>query len=83
MRAEATPSLKRSMVVDHVTGGEKLDDIRTSFGTFLRKGSTPTIDAIERRVAEWSQVPVENQEDLQVLRCARAQPRPPPRLTCW
>ena len=58
----------RTQVVDPDTGGEKLDDIRTSFGTFLRKGETDVIAAIERRVAEWSQVPLANQEQLQILR---------------
>ena len=59
-------------VVDPDTGGEKMDDIRTSFGTFLAKGETEMIRAIEARVAEWSQVPDAHQEQLQILRCVLA-----------
>jgi hypothetical protein len=59
-------------VVDPDTGGEKMDDIRTSFGTFLAKGETEMIRAIEARVAEWSQVPDAHQEQLQILRCVVA-----------
>ena len=63
----------RAQVVDPDTGGEKLDDIRTSFGTFLAPGETDVIRRIEERVAQWSQVPLQNQEQLQILRCvARA-----------
>ncbi len=62
----------RTQVVDPDTGGEKLDDIRTSFGTFLSRGETPVIAAVERRVAAWAQVPEQNAENLQILRRARA-----------
>ena len=57
-------------MVDPDTGGEKLDDIRTSFGTFLARGETDVIRRVEQRVAEWAQVPEENAEQLQILRCA-------------
>ena len=59
-------------MVDPDTGGEKLDDIRTSFGTFLARGETDIIRQVELRVADWAQVPEENAEQLQILRCAAA-----------
>jgi len=56
------------MVVDPESGEGKLDDVRTSWGMFLDTAETPMVKAIEERVAEWAQVPVRNQEQLQVLR---------------
>ena len=68
----ADGSLCAAQVVDPDTGGEKLDDIRTSFGTFLARGETDIIRQVELRVAEWAQVPEENAEQLQILRCVVA-----------
>jgi len=72
--ASASPPLLTAclQVVDPDTGGEKLDDIRTSFGTFLARGETDIIRQVELRVAEWAQVPEENAEQLQILRYAPA-----------
>ncbi|KAG2495663.1 hypothetical protein HYH03_006263 [Edaphochlamys debaryana] len=51
-------------------GGETayINNIRTSYGTFLRRNYDPIIAAIEERVAIWSHFPVSHQEDMQVLR---------------
>jgi hypothetical protein len=46
------------------------DETRTSWGTFLRPGQTDVVRAVEARVAAWTQVPVANQERMQVLRYA-------------
>ena len=69
VRRDADGLLGAAQVVDPDTGGEKLDDIRTSFGTFLARGETDIIRQVELRVAEWAQVPEENAEQLQILRC--------------
>jgi hypothetical protein len=76
-----------AQVVDPDTGGEKLDDIRTSFGTFLARGETDVIRQVELRVAEWAQVPEENAEQLQILRCVgrrsiRVEQAPYARVPC-
>lgn len=35
---------------------------------FIRRFQDPVIKNIERRIALWTQIPLENQEDIQVLR---------------
>ena len=67
----AAAALSRSTVVDngHV-GGSVVDQIRTSTGTFLPLGAESgdrVVEAIERRIAELTMLPEENQEALQVL----------------
>ena len=48
-----------------------------SYGTFLDTAQTSMIRGIEERVATFSQVPQDHQEQLQVLQCAPAAlPRP-------
>ena len=68
-----TPHLKRSTVVggrDKKTGQDKsvLDDVRTSFGTFLPKKFDDVLDRVERRVEDFSQISYDNQEQLQLLK---------------
>lgn len=63
----AHAQMKRSTVVGGKDGGV-VDDIRTSYGTFLRRNQDPVIKAIEQRLAIWSQLPASHQEDMQVLR---------------
>ena len=63
----AGPHLARSKVVDSKNGGETVDPIRTSNGTFIRRRSDSIISTIEDRVARFTHLPVANQEDLQVL----------------
>ncbi|GBF94788.1 prolyl 4-hydroxylase-like [Raphidocelis subcapitata] len=58
----------RSHVVDVKTGVNKMDEIRTSWGGAIDRGVDPVISAIENRIAEWTHLPPENQEPIQVLR---------------
>lgn len=70
LRAVARPRLQISTVVDAKTGKGIKSDVRTSSGMFLnpeeRKYSM--VQAIEKRISVYSQVPVENGELIQVLR---------------
>jgi prolyl 4-hydroxylase len=59
--------MTRSTVVDNDSGGSVLHDIRTSSGTFLATDQDAVIADIQRRVAEFSMIPHENQEAMQVL----------------
>eukprot|EP00803_Ostreobium_quekettii_P005310 evm.model.scf_340.1 EVM.evm.TU.scf_340.1 scf_340:2444-7406(+) len=59
--------MKRSKVVGK-DGKSETQDIRTSYGTFLRRFQDPVVEAVERRVAHWTALPLVNQEDMQVLR---------------
>mmetsp|Transcript_61464 Transcript_61464/g.194551 ORF Transcript_61464/g.194551 Transcript_61464/m.194551 type:complete len:376 (-) Transcript_61464:56-1183(-) len=65
--ALATPKMKRSTVVDAVTGDSILDNIRTSSGCFLRRQQDDIVWRIEDKVARLTMLPIENQEDIQVL----------------
>ncbi|KAL4457504.1 hypothetical protein ABPG75_012369 [Micractinium tetrahymenae] len=63
----AKPFMKRSTVVS--AGGKSVEDnIRTSYGTFLKRLQDPTVAAIEQRVATWTKLNVSHQEDMQILR---------------
>ena len=68
IRELAEPHIARSGVVDTDTGKSKLDDIRTSHGMFLRRRQDDVVAAVEERIAEWTLLPVEYGEGLQVLR---------------
>ncbi|KAI3934668.1 hypothetical protein MKX01_012208 [Papaver californicum] len=52
-----------------------VSDARTSFGMFLSKGKSknPIVQAIEKRISVFSQVPVENGEPIKVLRYEKNQ----------
>jgi len=63
----AKPMMTKSGVVDNETGKSKESDVRTSTGTFFDKGHDEIIQRIEKRVAQVTMVPVDNQEGLQVL----------------
>ncbi|PNH08112.1 Prolyl 4-hydroxylase subunit alpha-3 [Tetrabaena socialis] len=63
----AHAQMKRSTVVGSKSEGV-VDNIRTSYGTFLRRNQDPVIAAIEERLSLWSHLPVSHQEDMQVLR---------------
>jgi prolyl 4-hydroxylase len=65
--ALADPRMKRSMTVAVKTGGEELNDDRTSDGMFFNRGETPVIAKIEARIAKLLNWPVQNGEGLQVL----------------
>ncbi|PNW77989.1 hypothetical protein CHLRE_10g459900v5 [Chlamydomonas reinhardtii] len=60
--------VSRSLVVDSKTGQSKLDDIRTSYGAAFGRGEDPVIAAVEERIAEWTHLPPEYGEPMQILR---------------
>ncbi|KAG2449396.1 hypothetical protein HYH02_005546 [Chlamydomonas schloesseri] len=60
--------VSRSLVVDSKTGQSKLDDIRTSYGAAFGRGEDPVIAEIEERIAEWTHVPPDHGEPMQILR---------------
>lgn len=64
----ARNKLEKSMVADNESGKSVLSEIRTSSGMFINKGQDEVIKAIEERIADWTFLPVENGEALQVLR---------------
>jgi len=68
--ATASPRLQVSTVVDTKTGKGVKSNVRTSSGMFLNydEKKYPMIQAIEKRISVYSQVPVENGELMQVLR---------------
>ncbi|CAH8262579.1 unnamed protein product [Arabidopsis lyrata] len=63
----AKPSMVKSTVVDEKTGGSKDSRVRTSSGTFLRRGHDEVVEVIEKRISDFTFIPVENGEGLQVL----------------
>nr|GEV58293.1 probable prolyl 4-hydroxylase 10 [Tanacetum cinerariifolium] len=63
----AKPHMEKSTVVDNDTGKSKDSRVRTSSGTFLARGVDETVTAIEKRIADFTFLPVENGEGLQVL----------------
>ncbi|MBX3652938.1 MAG: 2OG-Fe(II) oxygenase [Ramlibacter sp.] len=63
----ARPRLARSLTVAVKTGGEELNDDRTSNGMFFQRGETELIQRIEARIAALVNWPLENGEGLQVL----------------
>ncbi|KAF8087104.1 hypothetical protein N665_0600s0050 [Sinapis alba] len=70
LKSIARPRLQVSTVVDVKTGKGVKSDVRTSSGMFLThvERSYPMIQAIEKRISVFSQVPAENGELIQVLR---------------
>ncbi|XP_059623411.1 probable prolyl 4-hydroxylase 10 [Cornus florida] len=63
----AKPHMRKSTVVDSATGQSKDSRVRTSSGTFLARGHDKIITNIEKRIADFTFVPVENGEGLQIL----------------
>lgn len=59
--------MKRSTVVGN-NGDSVLDEIRSSYGTFLDRLHDPMVTSVEQRVAAWTKINLTHQEDLQVLR---------------
>ena len=64
----AEPKLIKSMVVDAQNGSDVPSDRRKSMQTFLPKQSTPLIKSLEDRISRLVEMPIENGEDLQVVR---------------
>ncbi|XP_030950817.1 probable prolyl 4-hydroxylase 3 [Quercus lobata] len=63
----AKPHMKKSTVVDSKTGRSKDSRVRTSSGMFLRRGQDKFVRDIEKRIADFTFIPVEHGEGLQVL----------------
>ncbi|KAJ7944108.1 Prolyl 4-hydroxylase alpha-like protein [Quillaja saponaria] len=63
----AKPHMRKSTVVDSETGKSKDSRVRTSSGTFLARGRDKVIRKIEKRIADFTFLPVEHGEGLQVL----------------
>ncbi|KAJ9172615.1 hypothetical protein P3X46_015832 [Hevea brasiliensis] len=63
----AKPHMQKSTVVDSETGKSKDSRVRTSSGTFLPRGRDKKIREIEKRIADFTFIPVEHGEGLQVL----------------
>jgi prolyl 4-hydroxylase len=63
----AKPRLARSLTVETKTGGEEINQDRTSNGMFFQRGETGLIQRIEARIARLVDWPEENGEGLQVL----------------
>ncbi|OAY60930.1 probable prolyl 4-hydroxylase 10 [Manihot esculenta] len=63
----AKPHMQKSTVVDSETGKSKDSRVRTSSGTFLPRGRDKKIREIEKRIADFTFIPVEQGEGLQVL----------------
>ncbi|GMN59660.1 hypothetical protein TIFTF001_028752 [Ficus carica] len=75
LRAIALPRLQVSTVVDAKTGKGIKSNVRTSSGMFLspEERKYPMVQAIEKRISVYSQIPVENGELVQVLRYEKSQ----------
>ncbi|GJP46121.1 hypothetical protein CLOM_g5444 [Closterium sp. NIES-68] len=66
------PLMERSTVVGQ--GGKSVvDTIRTSNGCFIDKYKDPVIKRIEERIADWTFLPLVNQEAMQVLQYQHGQ----------
>ncbi|CAL0320693.1 unnamed protein product [Lupinus luteus] len=75
LRAIALPRLKISTVVDTKTGKGVKSDVRTSSGMFLSVAERKyaMVQAIEKRISVYAQVPIENGELIQILRYEKNQ----------
>ncbi|KAL6345251.1 hypothetical protein AAG906_015734 [Vitis piasezkii] len=63
----AKPHMQKSTVVDSSTGKSKDSRVRTSSGTFLTRGQDKIIRGIEKRLSDFTFLPVEHGEGLQIL----------------
>ncbi|XP_059460547.1 probable prolyl 4-hydroxylase 3 isoform X2 [Corylus avellana] len=63
----AKPHLKKSTVVDSTTGQSKDSRVRTSSGMFLRRGRDKLVRDVEKRIADFTFIPVDHGEGLQIL----------------
>lgn len=63
----ARPRLERSRTVDMKTGGDEINDVRTSDGMFFQRGETSVLQRVEERIARLVRWPVEKGEGIQVL----------------
>jgi len=65
--AAARPRMARSLTVETKTGGEELNESRTSNGMFFNRGESELLKRIETRISRLLNWPVENGEGMQVL----------------
>jgi prolyl 4-hydroxylase len=65
--ALARPRLARSLTVATKTGGEEVNEDRTSNGMFFQRGENELVRRIEARIARLLHWPEENGEGLQIL----------------
>jgi prolyl 4-hydroxylase len=65
--ALARPRLARSLTVATKTGGEEVNDDRTSSGMFFQRGEHEVVRRLEARLARLLDWPEENGEGLQIL----------------
>lgn len=65
--AAARPRMTRSLTVATKTGGQEVNDDRTSNGMFFGRGESELVSRIEARIARLVRWPVENGEGIQVL----------------
>lgn len=63
----ARPRMQRSLTVDNQSGGESINDDRTSNGMFFQRSENEVIRRVEERIARLLNWPLENGEGLQVL----------------
>ncbi|KAL6295520.1 hypothetical protein ACE6H2_003662 [Prunus campanulata] len=63
----AKPDMVKSTVVDSKTGKSKDSRVRTSSGMFLKRGRDKIVSDIEKRIADFTFIPVEHGEGLQIL----------------
>ncbi|KAJ4913976.1 putative prolyl 4-hydroxylase 11 [Raphanus sativus] len=63
----AKPYMKRSRLRDPGNGGGDESSARTSTGTFIGRGHDKIVEEIENRISEFTFLPVENGEGLQVI----------------
>jgi prolyl 4-hydroxylase len=63
----AKPRLARSLTVATKTGGEEVNDDRTSNGMFFQRGEHDVVKRLEARLARLLNWPEENGEGLQIL----------------
>ncbi len=65
--ALAAPRMVRSETVVHITGGNEVNEARTSDGMFFGRAELPLCERIENRIAALVNWPAVNGEGLQVL----------------
>lgn len=63
----ARPKLQRSQTVDIKTGGEEVNEVRTSNGMFFQIGQNEIVQKLESRIAKLVNWPIEKGEGLQIL----------------
>jgi prolyl 4-hydroxylase len=69
----AAIEMRRSTVV--AGNSSAVDQIRTSYGMFLPRLRDPTIFRVEQKLANWTQLPIVYQEDIQVCPLAWSTPK--------